>query len=124
MKPINQPHHQWIVAVWKLQESRHVIVCRDMDCVQDLPNFGKKTGASCNHLTNLCALTTLGGVSCTSVFHCVCVREIMTLEYLSVLDVWVDNTYSVTFLFKTPKFEWCVVWSGFKNGFSKDVCLN
>ena len=32
-----------------------------------------------------------------------------------------DNPYLVTFLIKTPIFEWYVLWCGFKNILQKDM---
>jgi hypothetical protein len=34
----------------------------------------------------------------------------------------IDNPYLVIILVRTPKFEWCVVWCGFQNGYQKCLC--
>ena len=34
----------------------------------------------------------------------------------------IDNSYSVTFLFRRPMFKQCVVWCGSKNKYKKDMC--
>lgn len=35
----------------------------------------------------------------------------------------VSKSNSVTHLKQTPKFKWCVVRCGYKNGHHKDMCL-
>lgn len=35
----------------------------------------------------------------------------------------VDNPYSLTFLIRTPIFEWCAVWRGSKNRCQTDMCF-
>ena len=35
----------------------------------------------------------------------------------------VDSSYSVTFLNRTPIFEWCVIVCSSKKGYQNDMCL-
>jgi hypothetical protein len=42
---------------------------------------------------------------------------------LQLDNVTVYNPYLVTFLIRTPIFEWYVVWYDSKNGYPKNMCL-
>ena len=57
-------------------------------------------------------------------YHILCGQDLIQFRLATEKTTKVGNPYPVTFLTRTPIFEWYVVWCGFKDIYHKGImCL-